>query len=235
MSPRVAVVTGARRGLGAALAAALVARRFSVAGCATTAGDAPALDLYRAVDVSVADDVDDFAAEVADHLGPIDLWINNAAVVTPVGPVRDARPEDWRRAVDVNVLGVVAGIRAFSSARRSHEAVLVNVVSRAARGGWPGLGAYSATKAAVVSLTQTIAEEERDRGLRAHAVLPPSMETDMQRLLLGQDPVAYPGVTAARRRRAEGRIERAGAAAERILAAVLDGADPDTVIDLTGD
>ena len=231
---RVAVVTGASRGLGAHLTSALQRRGYAVAGCSTTRSTVAGARLHRAVDVADAYAVDNFADEVCRRLGTIDVWINNAGVLGFVGPVRDTKIEEWERTVAVNLMGVVAGARAFLQ-RRTERAVLVNIASRAAVGPVPGLAAYAATKAAVVSLTLSLAEEERHRGPRAHVVLPPSIATDMQDVLLGQDHRAFPGVIDARRRRDGGRIVEPGEVADRILGAVLDRDDADVVIDFTGD
>lgn len=234
MRGRVAVVTGSSRGLGVALAWSLVRRGFSVAGCSSNDTAADGSTWHRVVDVADASAVDDFAEDVCRRLGVIDVWINNAAVLGPIGPARDTSIDEWERAMAVNLMGVVAGTRAFLN-RRGNHAVLVNIASRAGVRPVPGLAAYAATKAAVISLTQSIAQEERAAGLRAYAVLPPSIDTDMQDVLLRQDHHAFPGAAEARRRRDEGRIAAAGEVAERILAEVLDGANDDVVIELTDD
>ena len=233
-SDRLAVVTGASRGLGAALASGLVRRGYVVARCASSRTDVDDTTGHRVVDVADSAAVDEFAEEVCRRFGAIDVWINNAGVLGPIGPVGEANIDEWERAIAVNLMGVVAGTRAFLPRRRDH-AVLVNIASRAGRGPVPGLAAYAATKAAVISLTESVAHEEWVAGLRTYAVLPPSMDTGMQDVLLGQDPRAFPGVAEARRRRDEGRISDAGEVAERILVAVLEGANDDVVIDLTGD
>lgn len=234
MTRPVAVVTGASRGLGAALTSALQRRGHVVACCSTTRSTVAGARLHRVVDVADAYAVDSFADEVCTRLGAIDVWINNAGVLGVVGPVRDTKIEEWERALAVNVMGVVAGTRAFLP-RRTERAVLVNVASRAAVGPVPGLAPYAATKAAVVSFTLSVAEEERRRGLRAHVILPPSIATDMQDTLLGHDRRTFPGVVDARRRRDQGRIVDAREVADRMLVSVLDRDDTDVLIDLTGD
>lgn len=109
----------------------------------------------RRVDVADAGAVEAFAAEVVQTLGPIDLWINNAGVLGPVGPIRDTSNEHWRRCVEINLFDVLFGSRAFL-AHRSGHATLINIASRVAANGAAGLAAYSATKSAVVSLTPTL-------------------------------------------------------------------------------
>jgi putative acetyltransferase len=228
--PGVAVVTGATRGLGAALTADLMARGHRMAVCAT---DTPLVAgaLCRAIDVADPDAVEGFATEVASELGAIDLWINNAAVIGPIGLVGELDPADWRRCLDVNVLGTVHGSRSFLR-RRSPEGVLVNIASRAGVTAVAGLAAYSATKAAVIALTKSIAAEDLDRAT-AFVVVPPSVDTDMQRVLLAQDEQVFPGVVESRNRRDHGGILGAADAAALILRSVLDDRPTPTVIDLS--
>jgi len=123
-----------------------------------------------------ADEVDAFAAAAQSELGRIDLWINNAAVLGPIGPVRSVDSTAWRRAVDVNLNGTFNGSRAFL-ANASDSGVLVNIASRAGTRSAAGLSAYSATKAGVIALSTAIAEEQADTGLRTIVVIPPSIDT----------------------------------------------------------
>lgn len=229
----IAVVTGASRGLGAALLEDLRVRGYEVAGCATGATD-PHLSQ---VDVADASAVDRFASVVFAGSGPIDLWINNAAVIGPIGPLGKQSGPDadaWRRCVEVNVLGVVNGARSFL-AHRSERATLVNIASRAATFPAPGIAAYSATKAAVVALTIAVAEEEGGSGLSAHVVLPPSVDTDMQNTLLTSDPADFPHVVHSLERKRKGEVLPATEASRIILEAILDQDNRgNVVLDLTG-
>jgi NAD(P)-dependent dehydrogenase (short-subunit alcohol dehydrogenase family) len=206
----------------------LATRGFTTAVCASSVPDGDAA-LRRSVDVSDSEAVDAFGSEVFDHLGPIDLWVNNAGVLGPIGFVSDTTHEAWVRCIGANVLGTVAGCRSFLNCRAEH-AVLINIASRAGLRGTAGLAAYSATKAAVIALTQAIADEA-DPGLRAVVVIPPSIDTDMQADLLSQDPMVFPGVAASRARRDAGQIVSAATAARNILDAALGDKGP--VIDLT--
>lgn len=222
-------MTGASRGLGAALATDLMERDFSVAVCATAT---PVLvgALCRSVDVADHQAVEVFAADVVEQLGAVDLWINNAAVIGPVGLVRDVDPAEWAECVQVNIMGTVHGSRAFLS-RCSASGVLLNVASRAGVTGVAGLSAYSATKASVIAFTQSLTAEMS--GVSAFVVVPPSVDTDMQRGLLSQDESVFPGVVDSRNRRDTGAILGARDAARAILGSVLDGQPASTVIDLS--
>jgi NAD(P)-dependent dehydrogenase (short-subunit alcohol dehydrogenase family) len=216
-----------------AFARELSIRRFALGLCATTR---PVFEgaYCAALDVTDGPAVDRFAGDVARELGPIDVWINNAAVLGPIGPVRTSDRDAWRRCIDVNIQGVVNASRAFLAQRRAGAGTLVNIASRAAVAPAAGLAAYSATKAAVVALTIAIAEEERGSCLRAVAVLPPSVNTDMQDALLSQDDSVFPHVHLSRQRKRDGGVLPAAVAAKRILEAVLaDDQAASTVVDLS--
>ena len=117
-APEVAVVTGASRGLGAGIAARLAERGISLGLCARHVPDAPAPGaICAAVDVRDAEAVEAFAERVTTELGPIDLWVNNAGVLDPIGPLRDADVDALRIHMDVNVLGVLWGSRTFVPSR----------------------------------------------------------------------------------------------------------------------
>ncbi|MCU1462355.1 MAG: short-chain dehydrogenase/reductase [Acidimicrobiales bacterium] len=233
MRQPLAVVTGARRGLGSALAHELAGRGYALAVCATTAPDFPGA-LCRAVDVANEAAVEQFATEAFSQFGRIDLWINNAGILGPVGLLGSTDSDAWSRCFEVNVLGTVNGSRAFL-ARRSTGGTLVNIASRAGVDGAPGLAAYSATKAGVIALTKSIAAEEHATALRALVVIPPSIDTDMQHTLLAQDESAFPGVVQSRARRDVGGILSATSAARAILDVVLNADSRGPVLDLTGD
>jgi NAD(P)-dependent dehydrogenase (short-subunit alcohol dehydrogenase family) len=210
------------------LAHGLDFRGYTLALCATSPF---AVDgaLCRAVDVSDPEAVEAFAAEVESEYGPIDVWINNAGILGPVRSFAEADPDEWARCVDVNVMGVINGTRSFL-AHRSDAATLVNVASRVVLAPFAGLSAYSATKAAVVAFTKVIAEEEPD--IRAIALLPPSVVTDMQMTLQRSDPSDFPYVTTANQRMEEGAIVSPDVGAERILDAIF-APDAPVVVDIT--
>ena len=226
----VAIVTGASRGLGQAFSVELRSRGFAVAGCSA---NAPANADVAQVDVADAAGLERFAADVAARLGPIDLWVNGAGVLGPIGPTRTSDSAQWARAVDVNLLGTVNGTRAFL-AHHAPGALLVNLASRVGLRPAAGLAAYSTTKAAVIALTHAIAAEEEQAGVRAVVVIPPSVDTDMQRELLKQVPDVFPGVIESRARRDRGEIRSPQEAAALIAHALLDQPLAGVVIDLTG-
>ena len=196
---RTAVVTGASRGIGAELARDFAARGMRLGLCARGAPVLADSELVvaRQVDVSDAAAVDRFAAEVEARLGRIDLWINNAGVLTPMAPMRRAEVAEWDRHLQINVAGVFHGARAYvQHLRRLGDAgrggILVNISSGAARKPYEGWSAYCAGKAAVDMLTRCIALEEAAIGLRAHAVAPGIVDTRMQEQIRASTPDDFP-------------------------------------------
>jgi NAD(P)-dependent dehydrogenase (short-subunit alcohol dehydrogenase family) len=200
VTDRVAVVTGASRGLGLGLAERFLALGMRVAVCARHAPEPTAADaarvLSRAADITDADAVDALCAAAVERFGRIDLWINNAGLLAPIGPLRDNDPAEFARHIEVNVVGVFHGSRAFIRHVRSRggDGVLLNVSSGAARNAYAGWSAYCAGKAAVDRMSESIALEETDSGLRVHAVAPGIIDTDMQALIRDCSPEQFPRV-----------------------------------------
>ena len=181
-----AVVTGAASGIGRALARLLARRRAHVhvvdrdgAGAAAVAAEVGGV--ASTVDVTDADAVLALADRVF-AAGPVDLLFNNAGIAHG-GPVAETSPADWRRLVDVNLLGVVHGMHAFLPrlVEQDRPAHVVNTASAAGLVPVPGLSAYSATKAAVVSLSDAADLELRGTGVRVHALCPGIIDTDIVR------------------------------------------------------
>jgi NAD(P)-dependent dehydrogenase (short-subunit alcohol dehydrogenase family) len=200
LAGRVAVVTGASRGLGAGMAARFAEHGLRLGLCARTVpevpgGADPASVIARPVDVADAAAVDAFAGEVAGALGPIDLWVNNAGVLEPMGPQRDHDPSAVELALRVNVGGVMNGCRTLARGARSWppaRRVLVNISSGAARSVYEGWSVYGATKAAVEHYTEIVAAEEP--AVVCRAIAPGVVDTDMQALIRDQDEATFPAV-----------------------------------------
>jgi NAD(P)-dependent dehydrogenase (short-subunit alcohol dehydrogenase family) len=209
LSGRVAVVTGASRGLGAGLAAHFASCGLRLGLCARHRPELVAATRPRAhdgriqpaepplaasVDVRDPDALSAFADAVVRRFGRIDLWVNNAGVLLPIGPLAAADPDEVADHIAVNLDGVVFGTMVFSRhvRTRAGEGVLVNVTSGAATRAYVGWAAYCASKAAVDQLTEVVALEERRHGLRAYAVSPGLVDTDMQAAIRASDLESFP-------------------------------------------
>lgn len=158
-----AVVTGAGRGLGAAIAAELAAAGHEVVR----------LDVEADPDVLACDVTDRAAVEaVAAAIGPVDVLVNNAGIWR-FAALEDVTPEDFRAVVDVNLMGTFHCTQVFGrSMLEAGRGCIVNLVSVAAAAANPSVGAYSASKSAVLALTRQTALEWGPRGVRANAVGP---------------------------------------------------------------
>ena len=194
----VVVVTGASRGIGAGLAAHFASRGLRLGLCARTAPTAPAgADaVTAAVDMGDAVAVDRFADQVVDLFGRIDVWVNNAGVLEPVGPLADADPVALERHVATNILGVMHGTAAFARHVRARpgEGSLVNISSGAAATPYRGWAAYCASKAALEMVTEVVGLEEAASGLLAYSVSPGVVDTDMQALTRATPADVFPDV-----------------------------------------
>ena len=118
---------------------------------------------------------------MVEPFGRIDLWVNNAGVLGPIGPLADLPAADVAAVVDINVTGVVHGSAVFARHVRTRPGpgVLVNVSTGAAPSRTRA-AAYCASKAAVDQLTCVVALEEAPHDLRAYALAPEVLDTDMQ-------------------------------------------------------
>lgn len=185
---KIAVITGAAGSLGSALA-----QRFAAEGCAglvLTDIAGPALDAMhewcRSSDVVQAADVRDPAAMDAvidaavEQFGRVDVMVNNAGVLAPNGRLHNLDLDQWRRVIDVNLIGVVNGtVSALRAMRPQRAGSIVNTASVAGFTAWSHSGPYCATKAAVIQLTKVTALEYAAEGIRANCVCPGSFRSTM--------------------------------------------------------
>lgn len=163
-----AVVTGAARGLGAAIAERLAADGFDVVRLDVEGGDG----------VTACDVADAAAVErVAHEVGPVDVLVNNAGIWR-FGPLETADPHVVARVMAVNFGGTFHCTQAFGRSMLDRGGSIVNLVSVAAHSPNPQVGAYSASKAAVLALTRQTAVEWGPRGVRANAVGPGFVPTE---------------------------------------------------------
>jgi NAD(P)-dependent dehydrogenase (short-subunit alcohol dehydrogenase family) len=174
------LVTGAARGLGAALAAAWRERGEDVL-TTDLAGADLALDITRDDDWTAA------LRHVEDTWGGLDLLVNNAGIAGG-GRLDVATLEEWQRLLDVNLLGIVRGTRTFVPLlKRQRSGHIVNVASLAGLVHPAGMAGYNAVKAAVVALTETTGHELAAHGVRASVVCPSYFRTGLVDDLEGAD------------------------------------------------
>jgi NAD(P)-dependent dehydrogenase (short-subunit alcohol dehydrogenase family) len=177
LAGKVAVVTGASRGIGRATTTLLGGAGAKVAGCARQA-----VDEVIACDVGRPADVERFAAEVLRRFGPPDLLVNNAGLVARA-PLEETSLQNWDAVLDSNLKGTFLVTRAFLPAMRARRGGrIINIASISGRQGTAGLTAYCAAKHGVVGLTRALAEELRPDGITVNAVCPGSVDTDMLRV-----------------------------------------------------
>ncbi len=223
---KVAVITGASRGLGAGVAASLAQAGLRLALCARSEPPVPdgSDAVTGSVDVTDPAAVAAFADDVERRFGAIDLWINNAGLLGPVAPLRDIGPDDFRQVLDVNVMGVVNGTRAYIRHRRAHDGggVLINISSGAAQHSYAGWSAYCASKAAVDRLSEAVQLEEADTGLRVHAVAPGVVDTDMQARIRSTPPEHFPMVERFLQLKESGHFNTPAFVARELLAVAFD-------------
>lgn len=175
-----AVVTGAARGIGLAVARALAAEGHAVAAVDLQETADDTVTSYVA-DVSDAARVEEVVAAAERELGPVTLLVNVAGILRP-GPVVDCDAGDWEDTFAVNTRGVFLTSRAVARLMRSRRTgSIVTVSSNAAGIPRSGMAAYAASKAAATMFTKCLGLELAEYGIRCNVVAPGSTDTDMQR------------------------------------------------------
>jgi NADP-dependent 3-hydroxy acid dehydrogenase YdfG len=176
---KVALVTGASRGIGAAVARALAAEGVRLA-LASRSGDDLGLDgaVARPCDVRRPDDLEALVAEAVERFGGIDILIANAGVGA-YGQFIDLPPDQLEEMIDVNVKGTLYAVRAtLPHLLESEAADIVTLASEAGRRGLPLEAVYCASKFAQVGFTRALDHELREQGVRCSNVCPGGVATD---------------------------------------------------------
>ncbi|WP_051328648.1 SDR family NAD(P)-dependent oxidoreductase [Geminicoccus roseus] len=179
LSGRVAVVTGGSRGIGAAIAAAL-----RTAGAVVTVWDRDPLpeqaDHAIAVDVTDRASLDAAMQATLGRHGRLDILVNNAGFAGPAMPLVDYPHEQWRRIVDVNLIGTYLACQVAVPALVANGwGRVVNIASLAGKEGTPNASAYSAAKAGVLALTKSLGKELAGSGVLVNAIAPAAVRTTL--------------------------------------------------------
>ncbi|MFJ8630295.1 SDR family NAD(P)-dependent oxidoreductase [Streptomyces sp. NPDC093568] len=231
-----ALVTGGASGIGRATAELLAARGAQVAVLDLDPSSVDKPLLAHRADVSDDASVRGAVADAVEHLGGLDVLVNNAGIGA-LGTVEDNDDTEWHRVMDVNVVGMVRVSRAaLPHLRRSEHAAVVNICSIVATAGLPQRALYSATKGAVYALTLAMAADHVREGIRVNCVNPGTVDTPWVGRLLGSaaDPAAERAALEARQ--PTGRLVSAAevAGAVAYLASPLSGATTGTALAVDG-
>ena len=201
LANKVAVVTGAAKGIGAA-----IAERFLKAGARVVFADIDAegareragqLDgsgersLVAPVDLTQARQVAGLVDSVLDRFGTVDILVNNAGIAGPTKPLVEVTDEEWDQVMALNLTGVFLCCRAvLPTMLKNRSGRIVNVASIAGKEGNPTLAPYSATKAGVICLTKALAKEVCQQGVYVNCVTPAVIDTPILRQV-GQETIDY--------------------------------------------
>jgi 2-deoxy-D-gluconate 3-dehydrogenase len=231
LAGRVAVVTGASRGLGRAMAVALAGAGADVAVAARaradleeTAHQVEALGrraLALVTDVASFASVESLMTQTVGTLGRLDVVVNNAGIAR-VAPLAEASLDDWRTILDVNLSGVFHGCRAAAPHLiRQRSGKIINLASVLAAAGLPGYTMYAATKGGVISLTRALAVEWARHNIQVNAIAPGWFVTEMNEAAFA-DPRIHERLTRDIPARRTGRLEEIGPLAVYLASAASD-------------
>ena len=191
LNGQVALVTGASRGIGAAIASRLSADGARVVGTATTPEGASRISEVLAehsgrgavLDVVSQESIDALIADIESHEGPIGILCNNAGITRDTLLLR-MKPEDWDAVLQTNLASVFrlskAVLRGMMKARQGR---IISIASIVGLTGNPGQANYAAAKAGIIGFTKSLAREVGSRGITANVVAPGFIDTDMTRAL----------------------------------------------------
>jgi NAD(P)-dependent dehydrogenase (short-subunit alcohol dehydrogenase family) len=232
---QVALITGAGRGIGRAIAMAFARQGADLALVARTESELEeTAQMIRAAghrvvavtaDVSHREHVERAVSQALETFDRVDVLVNNAGVQPPIGPLWQNDADEWMRAVAVNLFGPMLCIKAVLPGMMERKrGKIVNLSGGGATGPRPNFGAYAASKAALVRLTETLAMELAPYNIQINALAPGAINTRMLDQVLAAGELAGAELAQAQRR-----TERGGTSIERAaqLAVFLASADSD--------
>jgi NAD(P)-dependent dehydrogenase (short-subunit alcohol dehydrogenase family) len=183
---RVAIITGAARGIGAAIADRLAASgaRIAIWDIDMAVAENTAASIFNAVpvaaDVTDPASIDRALAATVAGIGAPDILVNNAGITGPNHPLDEYPIDAWRQVIEIDLMGVFHCCRAVVPVmRRLDRGHIVNIASIAGKEGNPNASAYSAAKAGVIGLTKSLGKELAGTGIRVNAVAPAAAKTDI--------------------------------------------------------
>lgn len=225
---KVALITGAARGLGAEMARVFAQQGAAVLVADVLDGSEVVNEIIRTggsaryVKLDVTNEVEWKRAvqDAVDNFGKLDILVNNAGIVPKVAPIEERTVEEWDRVMAVNVRGVFLGTKiAIPEMRRAGSGSIVNISSIAALGQWTHMeAAYAASKGAVLIFTKTTAAQYARDGIRCNSIHPGPIDTPMLR-------ATFPDVEAMNRRLARIPLGRMGQTPEVVNAALYLASD----------
>lgn len=231
MARRIAVITGVSKGLGAALASALVARGFDVVGIGRSAAPELRGDAFRLVVADLADagslpsKLEPLFAGLAEERPEAIVVVNNAATAAPAATVGAILPTQMAESFAVNIEAPVlvadAFVRAFAGVRCDRR--LVNVSSGAAASAIPGAGIYCMSKAALEMLTAVTAAEHARSGIVAITLRPGIIDTPMQAFMRSRTSGDLPSVEMFKTFHASGQLVAPQAVARKVVERLVVG------------
>jgi len=198
LNDQVALVTGASRGIGKAIALSLASQGAAVVVNYTNSQESAELivktiessggkALAVKADVSQDEQVDKLIKETLNAFGRIDILVNNAGITRDTLLLR-MKLQDWQSVIDLNLTGVFLCTQAVSKIMlKQRRGKIINIASVAGQMGNPGQANYSAAKAGVIGFTKTVAKELASRGITVNAVAPGFIETDMTHELKAEE------------------------------------------------
>lgn len=202
LSEKVAIVTGASRGIGHAIALALAEQGAKVVVNYARSGDAAHAVVKEIsdqggeamavqADVSDADQVQNLVKETRNQWGQIDVLVNNAGITRDTLLLR-MKVEDWQSVINLNLTGVFLCTQAVSKIMlKQRQGRIINIASVAGQMGNPGQANYSAAKAGVIGFTKTTAKELASRNVTVNAVAPGFIATEMTSELDAEEILNY--------------------------------------------